>query len=354
MGKKITNLLSLGVVATSAILLFTACTGKKQGSTGQSKKDSIALITDSNGISDQSFNEAAWAGFKAYGKEHNLQKGSGYQYFESNSATDFTPNFDQAAKSGYDTIYGIGYMLKDAVKAAAKKNPKKNFVIIDDIITKQKNVTSVTFKSNEAAYLAGVAAAYTTKTNKVAFIGGAKAVTLESFASGFKQGVTDAAKALNKKIEVTEQYIGNFTATDKAKSMAQSLYANKYDVIFHAAGSAGNGVFQEAKAYNQMRSASQRVWVVGVDVDQAKLGNYKSKDGQKGNFTLTSVLKRLDVATKSIADQAAKGKFPGGKHLVYSLKDNGVSVTKGSMSPKAWTAVQKAKTQIVSGRVKVK
>ncbi|RMC44780.1 BMP family ABC transporter substrate-binding protein [Lactobacillus sp. ESL0225] len=270
-----TKLLSLGVVATFAILLFTACTGKKQGSTGQSKKDSIALITDSNGISDQSFNEAAWQASKLTVKSIIYKKGPDINI--SNLIVPLTLLQILIKQLSQVMIQFIGYMLKDAVKAAAKKN----FVIIDDIITKQKNVTSVTFKSNEVAYLAGVAAAYTTKTNKVAFIGGAKAVTIESFASGFKQGVTDTAKALNKKIEVTEQYIGNFTATDKAKSMAQSLYANKYDVIFHAAGSAGNGVFQETKAYNQMRLASHRVWVVGVDVDQAKLGNYKSKDGQK-------------------------------------------------------------------------
>ncbi len=353
MGKKYTKFLSLGVIATSLALLVTGCSGKKQNSTGSSKKNSIALITDSNGINDQSFNQAAWEGFKAYGKEHSLKQGSGYQYFQSNSASDYTPNFNQAAKSGYQTIYGIGYLLKDSVSAAAKKNPKKNFVIVDDVITGQKNVASVTFKSNEASYLGGVAAAYSTKTNKVGFIGGAKSTIIEAFENGFKQGVEDAAKQMNKKITVSSQYVGNFTSTDKAKSMAQSMYADKCDVIFQAAGSAGNGVFQEAKAHNQTRSADEKVWVVGVDVDQEKMGEYKTKDGKKANFTLTSVLKGLGVVTKSLADDAAKGKFPGGKHLEYSLKENGVSVTKGNLSAKAWAAVQKAKAQIIAGKVKV-
>lgn len=353
MGKKFTKLLSLGALAASFTLLVSGCSGKKQNSTAQSKKDSIALITDSNGINDQSFNQAAWEGFKAYGKEHNLQKGSGYQYFQSNSATDYTPNFNQAAKSGYKTIFGIGYLLKDSVSAAAKKNPKKNFVIVDDVITGQKNVASVTFMSNQSSYLGGVAAAYSTKTNKVGFIGGAKSAIIGSFESGFKQGVEDAAKAMHKKITVSSQYVGNFTSTDKAKSMAQSMYADKCDVIFQAAGSAGNGVFQEAKAHNQTRLADQKVWVVGVDVDQQNMGEYKAKDGKKANFTLTSVLKGLNVVTKSLADDAVKGKFPGGKHLVYSLRGNGVSVTKGNLSPKAWAAVQKARTEIIAGKIKV-
>ena len=353
MGKKLARLLSLGTVAASITLLMSGCSGKKQNSTGESKKNSIALITDSNGVNDQSFNQAAWEGFKAYGKEQGLKKGSGYQYFQSNSATDYTPNFNQAAKSGYKTIFGIGYLLKDSVSEAAKKNPKKNFVIVDDVITGQKNVASVTFKSNQASYLGGVAAAYSTKTNKVGFVGGAKSTIIESFENGFKQGVADAAKAMHKKITVDGQYVGNFTSTDKAKSMAQSMYANKCDVIFQAAGSAGNGVFQEAKAHNQAHAASQKVWVVGVDVDQENMGQYKDKDGKKDNFTLTSVLKGLDVATKSLADDAVKGKFPGGKHLVYSLKGNGVSVTKGNLSSKAWSAVQKSRADILAGKITV-
>ena len=353
MGKKFTKFLSLGFLMASFTLVLNACSGKKQGTSSQNKKDSIALITDSNGINDQSFNQAAWAGFKDYGKEHNFKQGKGYQYFQSSSATDYTPNFNQAAKSGYQTIFGIGYMLKDSVKAAAKKNPKKNFVIVDDVITGQKNVASVTFKSNESSYLGGVAAAYSTKTNKVGFIGGAKSAIIDTFEAGFKQGVKDAAKAQHKKISVSVQYIGNFTSNDKAKSIAQSMYANKCDIVFQAAGSAGSGVFQEAKALNQTKPESNKVWVIGVDVDQKNLGNYKTKDGKKANFTLTSVLKGLNVATKSLADDAAKGKFPGGKHLVYSLKGNGVSITKGNLTPKAWLAVEKAKQQIVAGKITV-
>ena len=353
MGKKFTKFLSLGFLMASFTLVLNACSGKKQGTSSQNKKDSIALITDSNGINDQSFNQAAWAGFKDYGKEHNFKQGKGYQYFQSSSATDYTPNFNQAAKSGYQTIFGIGYMLKDSVKAAAKKNPKKNFVIVDDVITGQKNVASVTFKSNESSYLGGVAAAYSTKTNKVGFIGGAKSAIIDTFEAGFKQGVKDAAKAQHKKINVSVQYIGNFTSNDKAKSIAQSMYANKCDIVFQAAGSAGSGVFQEAKALNQTKPESNKVWVIGVDVDQKNLGNYKTKDGKKANFTLTSVLKGLNVATKSLADDAAKGKFPGGKHLVYSLKGNGVSITKGNLTPKAWLAVEKAKQQIVAGKITV-
>lgn len=335
--------------------MLTGCAGKKQGGAGNTNsKHGIALITDENGVDDHSFNQAAWSGFKAYGKEHGLKRGNGgYQYFQSSSPSDYVPNFNEAAKANYNTIYGVGYQLQQAVASAAKKNPKKHFVIVDSVISGQKNVVSATFESNQASYLGGLAAAYTTKTNKVGFIGGAKSAIIDLFEAGFKQGVAAGAKQLHKKISVQTQYIGNFTSTDKAKSIAQSMYANHADVLYQAAGNAGNGVFQEAKDYNQTRPVNKKVWVIGVDVDQSNLGNYTAKGGKKANFTLTSVLKGLDVACKSIADDAYKGKFPGGKHLVYSLKGNGVSVTRGQISAKGWAAIQKARKQIIAGKINV-
>lgn len=114
---------------------------------------------------------------------------------------------------------------------------------------------------------------------------------------------------MGKKIKIDDQYIGNFTSTDKAKSIAQSMYASGADIIYHAAGNAGNGVFTEAKDINKNRKASKKVWVIGVDVDQSSLGSYTSKDGKKSNFVLTSVLKGLDVAVERIAEKAYQGKF---------------------------------------------
>ncbi|MBT8879802.1 BMP family ABC transporter substrate-binding protein, partial [Lactobacillus delbrueckii subsp. bulgaricus] len=94
-------------------------------------------------------------------------------------------------------------------------------------------------------------------------------------------------------------------------------------------------------------------WVIGVDVDQSSLGSYTSKDGKKSNFVLTSVLKGLDVAVERIAEKAYQGKFPGGKHFVYTLEGNGVSVTKGNIDSKTWSKVQAARKQILNDKVKV-
>lgn len=347
--------ITLGLVVTAMGILSAGCSHNTQNGAGNSdKKHSIALITDFNGVDDHSYNEIAWKGFTDYGKEHHLKRGAGgYQYFESNGASDFVPNLNQAASAGYQTIYGVGFTLTDSIKAASKKNPKRNFVIVDSVITGRKNVVSTIFKSNDASYLAGLAAAGTTKTGKVGFVGGVRSSVIDLFEAGFRKGVADGAKALKKKVTVNVQYVGDFTSTDKAKSIAKSMYADNADIVYQAAGQAGNGVFQEAKDYNKTRLAKQKVWVIGVDIDQEKLGNYVSKDGKKENFTLTSVLKGLDVVCKDIADKAYHNKFPGGKTLVYGLDSNGVSLTRGHIDAKTWSSIKKARQAIIDGKIKV-
>ncbi|GHN50019.1 membrane protein [Lactobacillus delbrueckii] len=363
---KFKQVLATGTVLAAGIAL-TACSGAKQNGGGSNKKSSasVALITDIAGVDDHSFNQSGWEGMVAYGKSQGLKRGTnGYQYFESSSASDFTPNINQAVAAGYKTIFGVGYSLKGAIASAAKKHTDKNFVIIDDVIKGQKNVASANFKSQDASYMAGVVAARTTKTNVVGFIGGVHGDIVDLFDAGFAKGAQDTAKKMGKKITILNQYVGSFTAADKEKSIAKAMFAKKADVIFHASGSAGQGLFSEAKAVNEGLAAkavneglaansSKKVWVIGVDSDQSSLGKYKSKDGKKSNLCLTSVMTGVNVAVKDIATKAAKGKFPGGKQLVYGLKHNGVYLTRGYVADSVWEQAQTARSQILAGKISV-
>lgn len=334
-------------------IALTGCANQNKAENSSSK--SIALITDGSGINDHSFNQSAWEGFKSYGLEYKLNQGrDGYQYFQSKSPSDFSKNINKAIEAKYQTIFGIGYKLKDDIATAAKRYPNKNFVIIDDVIKNRKNVASVTFKKNEGAYLAGVVAASESKTNRVGFIGGAKSQIINSFNSGFTQGVQAQAKKMHKKIIIFHQYVGNFTDANKAKNIASRMYGKGADIIFHAAGGAGNGLFDEAKFINQAHPAKDRVWVIGVDVDQSNLGNYFAKGGQKANFVLTSVITGVNVATKDIASQAYQDNFPAGKKLVYGLRSGAVSLTSGQIDPNAWKNAQIAKQKILTGKIKIK
>lgn len=351
------DLFGLWTIALSAGLLLNACSNGGQDYTdftgvgSSSRIKTAALITDTGGVDDRSFNQSAWEGLEEWGKEKGLSRGNnGYQYFQSSNESDYILNIDQALNAGFNTIFGIGYKLKPAIEEQASANPETNFAIIDGVINGKNNVVSATFKDNEAAFLAGIAATYTTKTDTVGFIGGVKGEVIDRFDAGFKAGVDEGAKALNKEIKVLNQYAGDFSAPDKGRSIAQGMYAQNADIIFHASGGTGNGIFQEAKSLNE--SGNKQVWVIGVDRDQSDEGKYTSK-GKKKNFTLTSTFKAVGVVVKDLAQKTSDGDFPGSEHTVYGLKEDGVGITEGQLSDEAKKAVNEAKEKIISGDIKV-
>ena len=327
----------------ATLMLGTVLVGCGNGNSGSEKvKHTAALVTDGGSIDDKSFNQSAWEGLEAWGKENKLEKGvNGYNYAQSNSDADFTPNINKLIKAKYSTIFGIGYKLAPAIKKMAKQNPKTNFVIIDDVVS-GKNVASVTFKSEQSSFLAGVAAAETTKTNKVGFLGGVKSDVITTFEKGFIQGV----HAVNPKITVDVKYAGSFTKADLGQSMATAMYNNGEDVIFHAAGGTGAGAFTAAK---NLAKNGKKVWVIGVDQDQKADGAYKG-----GNVTLASAVKEVGNAAKDIANKAMKDKFPGGKIVTYDLKSKGVDLVNDNMSDSAWKVVQQYKQKIIKGDLTVK
>ena len=153
---------------------------------------SVAMVTDVGGVDDKSFNQSAWEGLQKFGKDNGLKKGKGgFDYLQSNSDADYTTNLNSLARQGFDLVYGIGFLMQDAVDGIAKQQPKTNFAIVDDEV-KQPNVASILFKEQEAAFLAGVAAALTTKTNQIGFIGGMEIPVIERFEAGFLAGVKAA------------------------------------------------------------------------------------------------------------------------------------------------------------------
>ncbi|HEY4399227.1 MAG TPA: BMP family ABC transporter substrate-binding protein [Lactobacillaceae bacterium] len=341
--------IGIAVAAVAVVGIGAYAVSQNGGSTKKSDAYNVALVTDGGGIDDKSFNQSAWEGLEAYGKANDLKKGvDGYNYFQSTSASDIKTNLQQAVKAGYKLVYGVGFATENGIKEVSKANPKTNFAIIDDVVS-AKNVESLTFQSEQSSYLAGVAAAKTTKTDKVGFVGGIHGDVIDTFEAGFKAGV----KSVNPKIQVITQYADSFTDAAKGKTIAAAIYANGADVIFQAAGGTGNGVFTEAKALNQKTAAADKVWVIGVDRDQNADGAYTDKDGKTSNFTLASALKRVDVAVEKVANDAKDGKFKGGKIEVFGLKDKGVDLTTNNLSDDAKAAVESARKAILAGDVKV-
>ena len=341
--------LGLGLVAVAAFGL-AACGNRSSRNADSSStvKTKAAIVTDTGGVDDKSFNQSAWEGLQAWGKEHNLSKDKGYTYFQSTSEADYANNLQQAAGS-YNLIFGVGFALHNAVEEAAKEHTDLNYVLIDDVIKDQKNVASVTFADNEAAYLAGVAAAKTTKTKQIGFVGGMESEVISRFEAGFKAGVA----SVDSSIKVQVDYAGSFGDAAKGKTIAAAQYAAGADVVYQVAGGTGAGVFSEAKDLNEKKNEDEKVWVLGVDRDQKAEGEYTSKDGKKSNFVLASSLKKVGESVKDLAKKTADGKFPGGKVITYSLKDGGVDLTTDNLSADAKKAVEDAKAKILDGSLKV-
>ena len=349
MKKKIGILASLGLTAT---LILSGCgdtkeaTGTDSGTKDANKKApdfSVAMVTDVGGVDDKSFNQSAWEGLQAFGKDNNLKKGDGgFDYLQSKSDADYNTNLNKLVRRDFDLVFGIGYKLQASVEEISKQKQDKKFAIIDSVV-EQPNVASVLFKEQEGSYLAGVTAALMTKTKKIGFVGGMESDVIERFEAGFVDGV----KAVDPTIKVDVQYTGAFDKAELGKTTANRMYSSGVDIIFHAAGGTGNGVFAEAKEL-KTKDPKANVWVIGVDSDQ-----YEEGAVGEDNITLTSMLKRVDVAVQDLSKLALEDKFPGGKTTTYGLAENGVGLadSRGAIPEDVLKQIKEYSDKIASGEV---
>lgn len=246
----------------------------------------IGLAYDIGGRGDASFNDAAAAGVD------KAKTDMGMQTVQESTAS---PTEDEAAKEqrltqlatgGYNPVIAVGFAYAEAVGAVAPKYPNTKFAIVDDDSVKAPNVTSLVFAEEQGSYLAGVAAVYKSKNCHIGFIGGVNTPLIQKFEAGYLAG----AKAASNKVVIEDQYLtpagdnGGFQDPTKGNAKAAAEIAAGADVVYHAAGGSGKGVFQAAKAGNAL--------AIGVDSDQY---NQPTVAAEK-DVIITSMLKRVDVA----------------------------------------------------------
>lgn len=296
----------------------------------------VGLVTDVGGRGDQSFNDSALRGLEAWaagmksvdGKYVALADrdvppelaarvqplGIKPVVVQSKAQEDYEPNLQLIVDSGADLIIGVGFMLENSVEAVAKENPQSKFLLIDSPVLDAKgqpaplpNVRTVVFKEEEGSFLVGALAGLVAK-EKVGFVGGMEIPLIQKFEAGFRAGV----KTTNPKAEVLIQYTGTFDNVAHGKQAAQDLVAKGCEVIFHAAGSDGNGVIQAVK---EARAAGREVFVIGVDSDQSHLAP---------DAVLTSMVKRVDLAVWLAVSDLKAGTFAAGDSSM-GLKEGGVT-----------------------------
>ncbi|CAM4199939.1 BMP family ABC transporter substrate-binding protein [Paenibacillus sp. FSL H7-0942] len=310
--------------------------GDKGGTPTEEKSDlKIGMVTDVGGVNDKSFNQSAWEALQAT----ETETGTAVKYLQSKSDEEYIPNLNEFVKGGYDLTWGIGFQLADAIKTVAEQNPDAKLAIIDSVVD-APNVKSVTFAEEEGSYLVGVVAGLTTKSNKIGFVGGMESPLIKKFEVGFREGV----KAVNPDAQFISNYTGAFDKPDLGKAAAATLYNEGVDIIFHASGATGNGVFNEASA---RKKQGQDVWVIGVDKDQSlEFGD---------EITLTSMIKKVDEAVKRVNKEVVDGTFAGGSENL-TLKENGVGIADTStanVSADTLAKVEEYKEKIISGEIKV-
>ncbi|MEI4768519.1 BMP family protein [Psychrobacillus sp. FJAT-51614] len=325
----------------------TPSTGSKgTDSTATETTDfSLAMVTDVGGVDDKSFNQLAWEGIEAFGKENGLEKGDGgYDYLQSASDADYNTNLNNLVRRDFDVVYGIGFLMEKPIATIAEQQKDAQLALIDGIVD-APNVASVMFKEQEGSFLAGVAAALMSESKQIGFVGGMEIPVIERFEAGFLEGV----KAVDPSIKVDVQYTGKFDDAALGKTTANRMYSSGVDIIFHAAGGTGNGVFAEAKE-RKTKDANANVWVIGVDSDQYEEGAVGDT-----NVTLTSMQKRVDVAVQNIAKEAMAGNFPGGKTVTYGLAEEGVGLadSRGAIPEDVQAKIQEFSDKIASGEIVV-
>lgn len=265
----------------------------------------VGMVTDVGGVNDNSFNQSAWEGLQQF----RADTGAVVDYLQSKGDEDYLPNINEFTRQGFDLTWGIGFLMEDAIKTVAGQQADSKYAIIDGVVEGMDNVSSVTFAEQEGSFLVGVVAGLTTKTDVIGFVGGMQIPVIERFHAGFVAGV----KAVNPDAKVLINYTGFFDKPDEGKAAAAAMYDQNADVIFHASGQTGNGVFGEA---NDRKKSGKDVWVIGVDRDQRDLGE---------DITLTSMVKRVDVAVQTVSKALLDGNFPAG-HVVLGINENGVGL----------------------------
>jgi basic membrane protein A and related proteins len=290
----------------------------------------LAMVTDTGGLGDQSFNDGAYRGLlDAKAKLH-----AEIAVLQSRSAADYQPNLTVLANKEYDEIFAVGFLMARDVDEVATRFPHRNFAIIDAVVD-EPNVASLTFREQEGSFLAGAAAAMATKTKTIAFIGGIDIPLLRKFEVGYAAG----ARQIDPSVNVLVKYVGSFDDPAAGKEIAGVLLDQHADVIYVAAGKAGLGAIEQIKV-------RPGTYVIGVDVDQ---------DGLAPGKILTSMVKRVDVGVLKLAEIAATGKVPTG-HIELGLKDGAIGLTsfkytRSALTPAQFHQLDLLRTAVIDGKI---
>ena len=309
----------------------------------------VGIVYDSMGKGDGSFNDSAYEGVKRAQDELGAVVSE-----ETTDGTDTNrKELIQSLAEDNDLVIAVGFSFDSSIKKVAAEDPGTNFAGVDiqQGDGPPANFASLLFNEAEGSFLVGAAAALTTETDKVGFIGGVCSTPdklIEKFEAGFIAG----AKTVNPNITVETEYLSDwdnlagFGDVAGGKRVALRMFGEDADVVFHAAGGSGAGLFEAAKDFS--KAEGTKVWAIGVDSDQ-----YQTADESVREYILTSMLKRVDVAVYNIIEAQGNGEFSGGP-VDDNLSNGGVGYsTSGSFVDDIKDVLEAYKTLIINDVIEV-
>ena len=331
------------VSGSEAPMATAAATGTEaagSAAAGEGSGANVAVLFDVTGRGDKSFNDAAAAGLDKAVADFGVNPTESTPSGEGDRAE----RLSAAIADGNDLVIAVGYLWGNALTEAAAAAPDTHFGIVDSVVD-SPNVASLVFAEEQGSFLVGVAAALKTKTDHVGFVGGVPNALIQKFQAGFEAGVA----CVNPDITVEVQYVNDdptvgFNDPARGKELGAAMYEAGADVVYAAAGASGSGVLEATSEAGDPGD----VWNIGVDSDL-----YQQVDANLQPYVLTSMLKRVDVATYETIRSEVEGSFTGGTSL-FDLSVDGVGyATSGGFVDDIAPTLDGLKALIVDGTIVV-
>ena len=354
------NMIRVGAIAAAAALVLTACAAAPDdevetpdatetadgGEAPEAPVEDVdfkaCMVSDFGGFDDASFNESAYNGLVRAANELGVETAEA----ESTSEADYGPNLEAQVAAGCDLIVTVGFLLADATEAAAAANPDVGFAIVDfgyeDPID---NIKPLFFETDEAAFLAGYAAASVTESGTLGTFGGMNIPTVSIFMDGFLAGANHYNEVKGADVSVlgwdgdTGSFTGNFEELPAGQNMAQGFLDQGADIVMPVAGPVGEG------AASAIQSADG-AWMIGVDSD------WSQSTPQYADIMFTSVMKQISNAVFDTIE-ASMTEFSNAPYT-GTLENEGVGLApfaEGTVSDEVVAELDELRAAIIAGEI---
>jgi basic membrane protein A len=338
------SVLLVSLLAIHVAFLFVRPSASLQAA-GSADAVRVGVVLDVGGRGDKSFNDGAYLG----GERAERELGARVRFIEPGDGSDREAGLRLLAAEGMDLVIGIGFIFTDDLTQLSRDYPQTNFAGIDLAVATDPdgkpiqpppNLAALRFREEEGSFLVGAIAAKTSKTHKLGFVGGMDSPLIQKFEVGYRAGVKQVCPDCTLLVGYAGVTPEAFRNPGKGKELALSQFGQGVDVIYHASGSTGLGVFEAARLTGKL--------AIGVDADQAS---------EAPGHVLTSMVKGVDQAVYDAIRMVKEHRFRGGIYQ-FGLAEHGVGYVydannRALIADSVRASVEQLRQEIVEGRIKV-